>query len=269
LRMLRIRVLSDLHFEFHADQGKEFVKNLNPQGVDVLILAGDITKMRLGFDKTLGMFRRQFPGVPIVYVHGNHEFHESDRKTVVRGTKDAVSKLQGVHWLDCGIVEINGRRILGTPLWYSKHPAPKHTLLLSTDEEWARGLIRKVTEKGVELDKFTDFKAISGFPDWVYLENARAIKFLTDNVREGDIVVTHMLPTQKSVPDQFRGAINNGWFVCDVEHLIVERKPALWLHGHTHTPQDYMLGQTRIVCNPLGYPQEMNSAFDDNLTVEV
>ena len=104
--MLRIRLLSDLHFEFHADQGKEFVSKLDPRGVNVLILAGDITKMRLGFDRTLGMFRRQFPGVPLVFVTGNHEFHESDRKTVVRGIKDAVSKLQGVYWLDCDVVEI-------------------------------------------------------------------------------------------------------------------------------------------------------------------
>ena len=32
----------------------------------------------------------------------------------------------------------------------------------------------------------------------------------------------------------------------------------LWLHGHLHTPFDYLVSagdhQIRVVCNPLGYP---------------
>jgi hypothetical protein len=27
----------------------------------------------------------------------------------------------------------------------------------------------------------------------------------------------------------------------------------LWTHGHTHDPFDYMVGKTRVVCNPRGY----------------
>jgi len=27
----------------------------------------------------------------------------------------------------------------------------------------------------------------------------------------------------------------------------------LWIHGHTHESFDYMVGDTRIVCNPRGY----------------
>ena len=27
----------------------------------------------------------------------------------------------------------------------------------------------------------------------------------------------------------------------------------LWTHGHTHEDFDYMIGSTRIVCNPRGY----------------
>jgi hypothetical protein len=27
----------------------------------------------------------------------------------------------------------------------------------------------------------------------------------------------------------------------------------LWTHGHTHEDFDYMVGSTRIVCNPRGY----------------
>jgi Icc-related predicted phosphoesterase len=35
-------------------------------------------------------------------------------------------------------------------------------------------------------------------------------------------------------------------------------RPALWLHGHTHGSCDYKLGDTRVVCNPMGYPGEVS-----------
>jgi Icc-related predicted phosphoesterase len=269
--MLNLRELSDLHFEFHADSGKEFIRGLNPRGADVLVLAGDITKMRIGFVNTLGLFRKQFPKTPIVWTHGNHEFHESDREAVIRASRNAVDKIQGLHWLDCGIVEIGGRRILGTPLWFALKPAPKHPLLLSTDEEWGRGIIRTVNEKGVEEKPYADFAAIENLHTWVYEENRRAIKFLTDNMREGDIVVTHFAPSQQSVTPKFKEALSNCWFVSDIEPLIEERKPALVIHGHTHNSFDYMIGPTRVVCNPLGYLSrgEWNRDFDDNFTVSV
>jgi len=27
----------------------------------------------------------------------------------------------------------------------------------------------------------------------------------------------------------------------------------LWTHGHMHNASDYMIGETRVVCNPRGY----------------
>jgi predicted phosphodiesterase len=270
--VIKARVLSDLHFEFHRDEGAGFIRGLDPQGVGVLVLAGDVTKMRIGFDKTLGLFRKQFPGVPIVFVPGNHEYHESSLETVTRGIKNAVNQLQGVHWLDCNAVKIAGHRFLGTTLWYGKTPAPKHPLILSSDEEWGRGLIRWVSKRGVTDRLYADFKAIEKLHEWYDDEHKRAVQFLEDNVREGDIVVTHFLPTRHSTPEQFKGALNNNWFVsAELEGFIEERKPALWIHGHTHTSCDYRIGATRIVCNPLGYPTEgdFNAAFREDFNVDV
>ena len=41
------------------------------------------------------------------------------------------------------------------------------------------------------------------------------------------------------------------------------------VHGHIHSQQDYMIGDTRVVCNPRGYPDEPNANFIPNLTVNV
>ncbi len=272
---MRLRVLSDLHFEFHADEGVEFIRAQDRQGLDLLVLAGDITKMRIGFYRTLKRFRDQF-NCPIVFVPGNHEYHESDLATVRRGMKDAVDRLRGVYVLDGQTLDVvasdQTRRLVGTTLWYGKTPAPKHPLVLSTDEEWGRGWIREVSEKGVTERPYADFEAIKKLHEWYDDEHKRAMKFLEANVREGDIVVTHFLPTRHSTPEQFKTALNNNWFVAaELEAFIEERKPALWIHGHTHTSCDYRIGETRIVCNPLGYltEGEFNAAFDDNFTVEL
>ena len=46
---MRIQVISDVHFEFHSDGGWDFVRSLNPEGVDVLVIAGDISSSGVGY----------------------------------------------------------------------------------------------------------------------------------------------------------------------------------------------------------------------------
>lgn len=69
-------------------------------------------------------------------------------------------------------------------------------------------------------------------------------------------MVTHHLPSHRSTAARFVRSPLNRFFVCDVEPLIVDRQPRLWVHGHTHAAMDYRIGATRVVCNPLGYPGE-------------
>jgi hypothetical protein len=52
---------------------------------------------------------------------------------------------------------------------------------------------------------------------------------------------------------------------------VRELQPKLWIHGHTHDRCDYVLAETRVVANPLGYPNEVRSleAFDPAFRVEI
>ena len=43
---MKLQIMSDLHLEMHADGGAELIRELDPTGVDVLVLAGDITTAR-------------------------------------------------------------------------------------------------------------------------------------------------------------------------------------------------------------------------------
>jgi hypothetical protein len=48
--------------------------------------------------------------------------------------------------------------------------------------------------------------------------------------------------------------IMNGGYSSDLDEFIEERPHIkLWTHGHTHHVFDYMIGETRVVCNPRGY----------------
>ena len=243
---MRLQLLSDLHFEFHADAGREFVESLDPSGVDVLVLAGDIA-VGAGIPDALALFCGRYENSVVVYVHGNHEFYGSDRETVVALTRRAAEAHRNLVYLDATFSMVLGHRFIGAPLWFGRHPM-------------ADRLKRAMA----------DFGQIAGFESWVYDENARALRLFESELSEGDIVVTHHLPTYRSVAPRFSGHPLNPFFVCDVEDLIVERKPRLWLHGHTHCSVRYELGATTVLCNPFGYAgRELNSDFRESFFVDV
>ena len=112
---------------------------------------------------------------------------------------------------------------------------------------------------------------IPAFNKWVWEESKLDVTFLRRELQEGDIVVTHYLPSWRSVHPIWAGSEENCYFVCDVEELIAERRPAFWAHGHTHESADYGIGPTRVICNPLGYVDlnMLNGKFRENLVFEV
>lgn len=115
-----------------------------------------------------------------------------------------------------------------------------------------------------------DFHLIRDFIPWVFEKNEKAVRFLDKNVRLGDVVVTHHLPAERSIATQYKGQPTNAFFYCKVDPLVEDRGAAVWVHGHTHEQVDYLLGKTRVVCNPFGYPREGSvRKFQDRLIIQV
>ncbi len=86
------------------------------------------------------------------------------------------------------------------------------------------------------------------------------------------VVVTHMLPSPRSVHPRFAESIVNPSFVSNAEHLLDGRRVALWIHGHAHDGFDYAVHGTRVLCNPRGHTRHgaiENDRFDPRLVVEV
>jgi len=240
---MKVQVLSDLHLEFHPDDGERFTMALDPEGVDVLVVAGDLCTRRLHKEVLLFLASR-YPHV--VLVLGNHDYYGCTYLQVHRNLEGVSEGIENLHWLHNETVEIDGQRFVGTPMWF--RPDPLNPI-------YAPGL--------------NDFRQILDFRTWVYPENEKALSFLEKTVREGDFVVTHHLPSYQS-NKRYQGSQLTRFFVCDVEKLIVEAKPAVWAHGHTHESCDYRLDETRVICNPLGYLDvDVNPHYQPRMVVEV
>lgn len=238
---MKIQILSDLHLEFHKDQGVSFINSLN-DNCDVLILAGDITSYSL-LKLTLNRFCNKFKDV--VYVLGNHEYYYSDKSEVNSIMMEACEEKSNLHWLNNSIKSIDGVRFVGNTMWFKEDPLAPFNLM-------------------------HDFSKIRDLSNWVYKENNETLNFLRKEILPGDVVVTHHLPSYKSVDPFYKNSRLNSFFVCDVEDIIADKSPKLWIHGHTHSSLDYTIEDTRILCNPFGYLNyELNPKFKDELIVEL
>jgi len=238
----RLQVVSDLHLEFYQDHGKALLERGLSWDADAtaVVLAGDIGGMgrsRASLELALDFFTERFDQV--FFVPGNHEYYGTHAEETDDKLRKLIASHRGATLLEPGVVgRWAGRRVLGATLWFRREPS---------HEELEEGL--------------SDFSVIRGFRGWVYEQNRRHVDWLESSVAEGDIVVTHHLPAKGSVAPRFEGDPFNTFFLCDMERLIAERRPRWWIHGHTHVPCDHQLGATRIVANPLGYPDEASGDF--------
>jgi hypothetical protein len=90
-------------------------------------------------------------------------------------------------------------------------------------------------------------------------EHRKMLDFIKSVVAEKHdqkfVVVGHHTPSFQSMADKYRGDdLMNGGYHSDLSEFILDRPQIkLWTHGHTHELFDYMIGETRVVCNPRGY----------------
>jgi len=235
---MQLLPISDIHLEFHKDGGKEFLNSLPSaeDGVDAVALVGDICALSQLPD-TLQWFCDRY--ADILYVWGNHECYGHSIGACREVAARVGDKLSNLHVLDnTRCLTSSGTAFLGGTLWF---PHDKD------NSSWEYYM--------------NDFHKIDNLRNEVYEENAKTVAFLAENIQERDIVLTHHMPSPMSIAEEFEGNDLNRFFLCDMEDVMKERQPKLWLHGHTHSSFDYTIFRTQVVCNPLGYPWELNPAF--------
>jgi len=239
--MMQINFISDLHLEFGPLE-------IEPEAGDVLVLAGDIDiKGRVDWINTIASKFNH-----VIYVLGNHEFYNGAMDSIYRKTREGL--VDNVHLLENESITIDDVTFHGATLWSDFLNGNPMSYLRCDQAINDYRLIRA----GDGKHRFKPQIAHS-------LHNISKV-FLQENVKEGDVVVTHMAPSLLSIHEKYKNDMNiNGSYASDLSELILDTKPELWFHGHVHTSFDYTVGNTRILCNPRGYVgEELNSEFEPN-----
>lgn len=233
---------SDLHLCFGS-----FIPE-NKENADCLILAGDIYEVsdlpakteeyhyvRTFFRECAKNFKH------VIWVAGNHESYKSN----LYGVRNSINKwlnddplLKNVVFLEKESIVIDDIHIHGTTLW--------------TDLKKNDPIVSQIVFRGMN-----DFSQISdmSISQW-FIEHRNSIEYLEKSIKKGkkNLVITHHHPSHLGVPEKFAGNDFNYGYFTDLSEFIYEHKEInVWCCGHIHDKSDYMLYNTRVLCNPRGY----------------
>jgi len=285
---MKITVVSDLHLEF-----SDCFDIKNADNADVLILSGDIMiaedlhdhphfdfnpyshgafadlgrkQQRVAtFRDFLKRMSNLFPHV--FYVAGNHEFYNGKFHKGIQYLRDECAKFPNVYFLERDTKIINDVVFVGGTLWTDMNKHDPLTLHAVRDMMNDFRIIKN-DEKG-----FTPLKPA----DTVirHRETLQYIKHIVDEHKDKKcVVIGHHSPSYQSIhPTYASEFLMNGAYHSDLSEFILDHPQIkLWTHGHTHHPFDYVIGETRVVCNPRGYENDgysEDTGWNPNIILEV
>lgn len=284
---MKIAVCSDVHLEFGPLELK------NEQQADVLILSGDICVAHDILDRAdpdiLGKHHKsnvyhaffqncceQFPHV--IYIAGNHEHYHGDYAKSLPHMKEKLGYLWNLHILDKEMVTFGDVTFIGGTLWTDMNKEDPNTLQAikgymndyriiensGSEPVHFKTPIYGVKENGAyDFDNIVSMEfhtRVAKFTPGDSVEDHKAmLKFISETVDgkhdEKFVVVGHHAPSKLSTKPQYeKDVMVNGAYSSDLSEFILDRPQIkAWTHGHTHHAFDYMIGSTRIICNPRGY----------------
>jgi Icc-related predicted phosphoesterase len=234
-----------------------------------LILSGDICVAReLPFsdsykgERFRNFFDRcakEFPNV--IMIAGNHESYHGDIKYTNEILKNAVDHLPNFHVLEKETFVLNDVTFIGGTLWTDMNNQDRHTLY-EVDRYMNDFRIIKNSNSSVSFkdedgnfhtrpSKFSTSDAVQE-----HLAMLDCIKSVVDGKPDDKfVVVGHHAPSKTSTHPRYADdTVINGGYSSNLDSFIIVRPQIkLWTHGHTHEEFDYVIGDTRIVCNPRGY----------------
>ena len=236
---MKIQYASDLHLEMSAN--RRYMQNIPFEVVgDVLVLAGDIGYL---CDKTMpcpkfwewasANYRE------VLIVPGNHEYYQN-YDILANGDSWSSEILPNVHYLQNKVVRIDNVDFILSTLWSHIRPEDEYVVQQGMYD------FRQIKYGG---SRFTtdDFNT----------EHQKCLDYIKQSVAESTsehiVVVTHHLPTLEVVASQHKGSLLNSAFASELGNFIADSRIDVWIYGHSHSNIDTTIGNTRIVCNQLGY----------------
>ena len=282
---MKLQLFSDLHLESQP----QFFASPQAQcapGADLLVLAGDIGSYQNGSllqdaDFGLAAFSplQGWP-TPVLYLPGNHEYDGMDFDQAHARLRETCERL-GMVWLEREVwlapwTDRAGKpvRFIGTTLWTdfdalcpdtSHSPSQLTQQLKARDKAFraANFYLRKTNTTRNGMPFLAEAVREHALQCQAWLSDALAQPFVGTTV-----VVTHFAPSLRSADPRYGLVPGTAGFCNALDDLLPQAQ--WWLHGHLHTPQDYLHHGCRVVANPLGYARKNEQGlFQAGSAIEV
>lgn len=255
---MKIWIVSDLHLEF----GEPFLQT-PPDDAEVLVCAGDI--LTKGNVPTIQWLADTVARViPVVFVAGNHEYYSGSIQEGVREGREVAGRYSNIHFLENETVDIGHVRFIGSTLWTDFRLGVRDPAFAMDDAAKAMNDYKRIKYSKRPFRKFKPIHALR--------KHQESQAYIASELRgcEGKtaVVVTHHAPSVRSIPSLYLDDPLVASYASNLESLILETQPSLWVHGHIHCRSQYTIGETLLVSNPRGYPGE-TTGFEPGLVVEV
>lgn len=272
---MKIGIISDLHYDvWNNPLALEKFIDMYVDKVDTIVFAGDIVYHEGVRDWCKSIYHK-FKNIVIVL--GNHDYWD-----VKRLNQTALQNIVDL-WRDITI-DFDNIHVLFNNDWSSNSEnvhfvgGTYFTPLFAHDGDVSMHLDQTLQfQMGFNDFKYTYYLDPTTYttrhyePSDFITEYYKARDYLKDYLETNPylkedskvVVVTHFAPSRKSIHKKYKGSRYNCYWCADDDKLIktYTDKIKLWIHGHTHTPFDYKIANTRVVCNPVGYPNE-NELFN-------
>lgn len=253
--MTYIRLVSDLHLEIENYE----IEPLPEDRDTILILAGDIdTFKRKPFQVWIRQLCPKFHTV--LHVAGNHEFYGTTFGNSQEKFQLELMDIPNFHSLNNEYVIIHDILFAGTTLWTNFHNNDPMEIF---DAESMMNDYKKIRIGPSHAPWLRKLRPL----DTSYACN-KAVEFIRSTLKDKGLcykvafVITHHAPSYQSIPEHFKTEKCNYAYASNFDDLILELQPQFWVHGHIHDSFDYKIGETRVVCNPKGYPPQYVSGWN-------
>jgi len=277
---MKFNLASDLHVEF--SEAPKFL------GGENLILSGDIIpvallnkkrtdKVSLKIKKYLNSFLEDISKKykNVFFVMGNHEHYNGVFDYTYSEYREFLSKFPSFKLLEKESFNISDDVVIfGATLWTDFNHGNVNDMLLAKMHMNDYHVIQKfmgATTYGSNYFRLNPENTLAE-----HLKTMETLsKFCDENKEKKIIVSTHMAPSSKSIDPRYEDHSLNSSYYSDLVNFILDHPQIkVWTHGHTHHSHDYMIGETRVICNPRGYPigrqgEYENENFQLDFTFEV
>jgi len=285
---MKIAVWSDLHLEF-----SQLEQITNQHNADVLLLAGDITvahalhlhprekiqafqgpeygpvqqvavNTRDFFDQVSQLYDQ------VLYCPGNHEFYNGFFYKSIDHLRAECQSWPNLHFMENAVFEHQGVVFVGATLWTDldrMNPVTEYNV---------GRIMSDYTRIRNDRRNYSKIRPID-----TAMRHTETVEFIRNELAAARtlgkpvVMMTHHAPCSLSVAPCFKdnGDQINGAYYSDLSELILDNEHiALWAHGHMHSKSDYVIGSTRVICNPRGYHddyQSQHTGWDQHLVIEI